>query len=31
MEYKKKMIHYTAVDEALVAIADAEKRRTHTQ
>ena len=25
MEYKKEMIHYTAVDEALVTIADAEK------
>lgn len=26
MEYKKELIHYTAVDEALVIIADAEKR-----
>ena len=26
MECKKEMIHYTAVDEALVTIADAEKR-----
>ena len=25
------MIFYTAVDEALVTIADAEKRRMHTQ
>ena len=25
MEYKKEMVHYTAVDEALVTIADAEK------
>lgn len=25
MEYKKEMIHYTAVGEALVTIADAEK------
>ena len=25
MEYKKEMIYYTAVDEALVTIADAEK------
>lgn len=26
MEYKKEIIHYTAVDEALAIIADAEKR-----